>query len=391
MSSTQNQTRRDVGYLPPVFMGSMAFVFVNFGLPIRADDLGITAFGIGGMYAVFTGTMLLVRPLVGYCLDRFGRRWFFLTAFLFYSGAMFVFARSADVNDFYLARFLQGIGASFMWVSVRAIIADLNAAHTRGMAMGRLTTTSVRGSMLGAVYGFTLVGFLPLQEAWFWAFSGYALMALGGLVWALFYMQESWYELPPAQQQTFAWSASLARLMVVVYLSAFASALIEPLYLLFLKNKFELHIYVLALAFLPAGLVFAVLPRYSGQWSDRWGRARVIALGVTLAGMVSIALPLWPSILLVAASYLFFSAGWAMAQPAEDALVADLAPAAVRGRVIGAKEAAAGVGAALGPLLGGYIYDHYAAEAAFAVNGVLLLLTALLTLRWFSAARISPR
>lgn len=390
MRNTQNQSGRSISYLPPVFMGSMAFVFVNFSLPVRADDLGITAFGIGGMYAVFTGTMLVVRPLVGYCLDRFGRRWFFTTAFVFYSAAMFMFARSSDLSDFYTARFLQGIGASLMWVSVRAIIADLNASAVRGVAMGRLTTTSVRGSLLGAVYGFTLVGFLPLPQAWLWAFSGYALMALVGLVWAVFYMQESWYELPVRQRLPLVWSAPLRRLMLVVFLSAFASALIEPIYLLYLKNKFELHVYVLALAFLPAGLVYAVLPRYAGLWSDRWGRARLIALGVTLAGLVSIALPFWPSMLLVAVSYLLFAAGWAMAQPAEDALAADLAPEAVRGRVLGAKEAAAGVGAALGPLLGGFVYDHWSPQLAFAANGVLLLLVAVLTLQWFGADTIRP-
>ncbi len=61
MGDTQNPSKHSVSYLPPVFMGSMAFVFVNFGFPIRADDLGITAFGIGGMYAVFTGTMLFLK------------------------------------------------------------------------------------------------------------------------------------------------------------------------------------------------------------------------------------------------------------------------------------------------------------------------------------------
>lgn len=71
-------------YLNAVFLGSGAFVFINFGLPVRADDLGISAAAIGGMYAVFTATMLLFRPLVGYCLDRFGRRWFFAFAFMFY-------------------------------------------------------------------------------------------------------------------------------------------------------------------------------------------------------------------------------------------------------------------------------------------------------------------
>jgi hypothetical protein len=32
--------------------------------------------------------------------------------------------------------------------------------------MGRLTTSSVRGAMLGATYGLTLLGFMPMQDAW---------------------------------------------------------------------------------------------------------------------------------------------------------------------------------------------------------------------------------
>ncbi len=383
MSEVQSVTTRQPSYLTAVFLGSSAFVFLNFGLPIRADDLGISAFGIGGMYAVFTGTMLLVRPVVGYCLDRLGRRWFFTAAFLFYTGAMGVLARSDTVEEFYLARFLQGLGASLMWVSARTVIADLHDAAGRGLAMGRLTSTSVQGSMLGAVYGFTLLGMMPMAEAWFWAFAGYAAAAFLGFVWASLFMRETRHA--PAQRPVIkvVWSPELRKVLIVVFLSAFASALIEPIYLIFLKNKFSLGMHMLAFAFLPAGLVFAVLPRYSGQWSDRFGRSRLIAVGIAFAGCVSIALPFWPSLVFVAASYILFAVGWAMASPAEDALVADLAPPEARGTVIGAKEGAAGVGAALGPLLGGYVYDHWAPEWAFALNGLLLLGTAVLVLVWF--------
>ena len=54
-----------------------------------------------------------------------------------------------------------------------------------------------------------------------------------------------------------------------------------------------------------------------------------------------------------------------------------------RGRIFGYKEAAAGVGAAFGPLTGGVIYEYLAAELAFAVNGVLLIVTAALVWHWF--------
>jgi MFS family permease len=273
-----------------------------------------------------------------------------------------------------------------MWVSVRTIVADLHAVGGRGMAMGRLTTTSVRGSMIGAVYGFTLLGMMPLQEAWLWAFSGYAAMAVLGLIWSLLRVRETQAPQVHARPGTLRWSAPLRKVMIVVFLSAFASALIEPIYLIYLKNKFDLHVAALAFAFLPAGLVYAFLPRYSGQWSDRFGRAPMIAIGVSFAGCVSIALPFWPTIYLVALSYILFSVGWAMASPAEEALVADLAPDTLRGTVIGAKEAAAGVGAALGPMAGGLIYDNWSQEMAFVVNGLLLLITAVLALTWFRGA-----
>ena len=78
-----------------------------------------------------------------------------------------------------------------------------------------------------------------------------------------------------------------------------------------------------------------------------------------------------------------FAVGWAMADPAIDALVADLAQPAHRGRVIGELEAVSAVGAALGPLLGGYLYDQVAPVWAFVGNGAVLLVAALLALRWF--------
>ena len=99
-------------YLTPVFFGSVAFVFLNFSLPIYTRGLGADAVQIGGMYTAFTLTMLVFRPVVGWALDRYGRRWFFTFAFLFYAFAMFAFSNAGSLIDFYVARFLQGIGAA---------------------------------------------------------------------------------------------------------------------------------------------------------------------------------------------------------------------------------------------------------------------------------------
>jgi MFS family permease len=78
MTNTNKQT-----HLPAIFLGSAAFGFLNFSLPIYADDLGADAVSIGGMYTVYTLTMLLARPFCGWCVDQYGRRWVFTVGFGF--------------------------------------------------------------------------------------------------------------------------------------------------------------------------------------------------------------------------------------------------------------------------------------------------------------------
>ena len=381
-----SSSRPNTAYLTALFLGSAPFIFLNFALPIRADDLDFSATAIGGMYAVFTLTMLLVRPIIGICVDRFGRRWFFTAAFAFYCVAMLAFSAGETLVDFYVARFVQGLGASLMWVSVRTIVADTFTSDLRGQAMGRVTVVSVRGSMIGAALGFTLLGFLPMHQAWVFAFAGYAILAAFGLLWSLLRVRESLQPTNQPQAVAFQRAPQLYRVYVIVLLTAFASALIEPIYLIFLKQKFSVGVHILAFAFLPAGIVFAVVPQMAGRWSDRYGRGYLIALGVMFAAVVSAALPFWPSLLLVAASYILFAVGWAIADPALDALVADLAQPQHRGRVIGELEAVAAVGAAAGPLIGGLLYDYVAPQAAFLINGLILLLAAGLALLWFNPA-----
>ena len=346
-------------HLIPIMLGSAAFIFLNFGLPIYTRSLGANAVAIGGMYTAFTVTMLLLRPLVGWALDHYGRRKFFVSAFVFYCISMAVFSQSTTLIDFYIARALQGVGASLMWISARTMVSDLVDGTQRGQQMGRITVNSVRGSMLGAFYGFTLLGMMPIQEAWSYAFAGYSVAALLGLILASRRVTETAPEPTPSHTATAVpVQPAYKRLLIIVFLSGFAGALIEPIYLIYLQDKFHLGLMPLALAFFPAGIIYAILPQYAGAWSDRLGRAPVIVAGILIAGLVSLALPWMPHILWVAGAYTISAIGWSMANPAEDALLCDLAPAAQRGQMFGYKEAAFSLGAALGPLTGGAIYEY---------------------------------
>lgn len=388
--SPTTQVKPRIPVYQPVFLGSLAFVLINFLLPVYTRQLGADAVTIGGMYTAFVVSMLIFRPLVGMALDRFGRRWFFTAAFLFYTLAMWRFGGAETITDFFFARALQGVGASLMWVSARTIIVDLTIEGERGAAMGRLTSRSVLGSMLGAVYGFTLLGMYPMAEAWQLSFAGYAASALLGLVLSLARVRETREPIAAATERLprLPLSIDLVRLFVIVAMSGFAAALIEPIYLIYLQDRFELSVQTLAFAFFPAGIVFAILPNYTGRLVDRQGGPRLLAVGFLIAALVSITLPWLPGILWVAVAYTFSAVGRTFSMPAEDAMVADAAPEADRGRIMGLKETAAAFGAALGPPVGGWVYEYWAPEFAFVMNGLLLLATVFLVGWWFEVKRV---
>jgi MFS transporter, DHA1 family, multidrug resistance protein len=175
----------------------------------------------------------------------------------------------------------------------------------------------------------------------------------------------------------------LLKLMVIVFTTGASMAMVTPLVLVYLQDRFTIEISKLALAYIPAGLVYAFLPPLLGRLSDRFGRTRLMALGLAGAGLVSLALPAVPTLLWLVLLWVLEAAGFSMASPAQEALVADLTGNQVRGRGYGMYTFASSFGAAVGPLIGGWLYDHSGHALPFLINGAVLLFSTLWVLILF--------
>src|SRR5512142_908152 len=82
----------------PILLGSLAFAFLAWSLPIAGKAMGASALEIGGLFSVFALVMALLRPVVGWGLERYGRRPFFIAALVCYAAAMAAFALREDVT-----------------------------------------------------------------------------------------------------------------------------------------------------------------------------------------------------------------------------------------------------------------------------------------------------
>jgi MFS family permease len=360
----------------PLLFWSLPFVFLSFALPIFSRELGASALEVGGLFSVFTATTLLLRPIIGWALDRFGRRRFFVTALLLYTISMAAFAFATSLSGLYLARILQGIGSAFFWTTLYTIVADLSTQKDRGQALGWVSQITSRGGIVGGLGGLTIILTFSEVNAWQIIFLIYAFMTAAST-----YL--TWKDLPetkPAEEYQVVpqrLSPSLLKLMVVAFATGISQAMIAPIFIIYLLDKFTNDFGLLALAALPSGLVSAFFAARLGGLSDRFGRIRMMAAGMTGSGILAILLPHLPSLLWLAVFYTLSGITWAISEPAEASLVAEYTGGSRLGVGYGMYEMAGQLGFTIGPVLGGLLYDVVTQATPFYINGVVLVAGAL--------------
>ena len=80
-----------------VFLVSLPFGMLVFGLPLIARELGASPLAIGGLLAVYALIIVVAQPVVGYGLDRFGRRPFLIVGLLGYAFSNAIFGLASSV------------------------------------------------------------------------------------------------------------------------------------------------------------------------------------------------------------------------------------------------------------------------------------------------------
>ncbi|MBK8050897.1 MAG: MFS transporter [Anaerolineales bacterium] len=140
-----------------LFLTSLPFGMLVFGLPLIARALGASALAIGGLLAVYALILVAVQPVVGYGLDHFGRRPFLLAGLLGYALSNAIFGLTSGVGGLFLAQLMQGIGAGLLWLAVLTVVSDLAPEDRLGREYGRIEEMSIRGILIGTLVGFALL------------------------------------------------------------------------------------------------------------------------------------------------------------------------------------------------------------------------------------------
>jgi MFS family permease len=367
------------------FWVSFPFGVLAFVLPIYGRDLGASALEIGGLFSALAVMPVIIRPFLGRILDRWGRRPFFLLGLTGYCLSMLMLAFANTVLLLTTARFIQGIGQAFLWLSIFTIVADISLQTGRGHDFGFIDEASSRGGLIGTTAG--LIAFfslssagLSIQRAWMVVFAAFIIPTLIALRVGWQSVPETLPTIDAGQIRSKPISPQLITLMVIVMITAASSAMVWPLLMIFLQDRLDAGIGMLAAAYLPAALLNSFLPSRLGQLADRFGRKVLMSGGLAIGGIASLVIPSLLSVVGLALVWAVETCGYCAAIPAERAFVADIAGKDVRGASYGLYTFAYFLGALIGPVTGGWLYDRVGHASPFYLNAGILLVGAVLVL-----------
>lgn len=115
-------------------------------------------------------------------------------------------------------------------------------------------------------------------------------------------------------------------------------------------------------------LVFAALLLTMGGLGDRFGRKKALQIGLVLFGIGSLGAALSPNTGVLIATRAFLGIGGATIMPATLSIISATFPANERPRAIAIWAAVFALGVGIGPLIGGWLLQHFEWNSVFFVN-----------------------
>ena len=137
------------------------------------------------------------------------------------------------------------------------------------------------------------------------------------------------------------------------------------------------------------GLINSILQPFMGAWTDTLGRRKpIIEIGLGLVGLSTLAFAFANSYSHLFIMRLLQGVGVAMTIPASLALMTAATEKKTRGGSMGIYTTMRIVGFAIGPLIGGFLYEHYGFSAAFFTGAAFIFAGLIAVQIWVKEVRV---
>ncbi|MCB1498094.1 MAG: MFS transporter [Bauldia sp.] len=349
--------------------------------------LGASALTVGVIEGVAEATASITKVFSGALSDWLGKRK--VLAALGYGLAAFtkpVFPLAQSIGWLFAARFVDRIGKGIRGAPRDALIADIAPPELRGASFGLRQSLDTVGAFIGPLLAIALMALTGDDYTFvFWIAVIPAFLSFGLIATLVREPERS-----PARRKVRAplSRAELGRMgptfwLVVGVAAVFALARFSEAFLILRAVSVGLPPAFAPAVMVVMNVVYALAAYPAGILSDRVDRFGVLTVGLTLLVAADLVLGLTGTIAGVAIGVALWGLHMGLTQGLLATLIADSAPAELRGTAFGVFNLAGGVAALAASVIAGGLWEAIGPAATFLAGAVFtaIALAGLLAVR----------
>ena len=336
----------------------------------------------GLIISLFTLTAGISRPFSGKLTDRWGRVPVMAIGSIVCFVCGFLYPILSSIAGFFFLRLIHGFSTGFKPTATAAYIADIIPQSRWGEALGMHGLAFAVGSAIGPAIGSFIASYYGIHWM-FYCSSAFALLSILIVV----RMGETLKD-----KQRFSFSMLRIRKGEIIEWRAIPAGVVTLLsysgygVILTLIPDWSDHLGISNKGlFFTAYTLSSICIRFiSGKVSDRYGRIRVMYVGIAIISVSLLLLGLGDSINGLILGAIVYGVGSGILSPAVNAWTIDLSLPQYRGKAMATMYIALEIGIGGGALLAGYMYRDEISKIPiiFIINGLIIFLAFFYVLYW---------
>jgi len=360
-------TKSFIGLTLAMFFLCLGFYLLLPTLPPYIQHLGIGESQLGLIIGGFTLSAVVVRPVIGGLLDRFGRRFFIVAGLLLFAIAMFLYNWATGILLLFLLRIIHGSGWAISTTSIGTSITDVIPALRLSEGMGWYGMSMSASMAIGPIIGVWMVHSYSFRHVIVLA----SCLSVAAILIALT------TKVPAIRSDNKRKMVFFDKSVLPISAAIFFLALTYGGITTFLP-LFAGSIQVNAGTFFLVYAIALTLARpVAGRLADRYNEGSIIIPAMILTIIALLILSLSDGLPGVIVSAILYGIGFGSAQPALQAATLGLVSPAKKGMANASFFTAMDLGIGLGSILLGVISQFFGYSALFAAcagSGAIALL-----------------
>ncbi|CAM3670694.1 MFS transporter [Mesobacillus zeae] len=336
-------------------------------LPMFIKQLGGSESQVGFIIGVFTISAVILRPIVGGLMDRYGRRVFIISGLLFFAITMYFYDWVTGIVFLVVLRILHGMGWAIATTSIGTAVTDVIPQSRRGEGMGWYGLAMTLGMALGPILGLWVAK----------SFSFHYLFLLCTALAIIAFILAIGTKIPAVQHTSKKpisfFETTVLPVAIVTFFLSFTFGGITTFLPLFAAN-IQVNV---GTFFLVYAVTLTVIRPLAGKISDKYGEGVIIVPALLTLIVALLVLTMTKGLVGLVITAILYGIGFGSAQPALQVVIIRLAPPEKRGVANATFFTAFDLGIGLGAILLGLVSQLMGYQMLFivcAASGFISLL-----------------